>query len=235
MNISVLPGQSYPIGATVCSDGVNFSLFSQYAEKIALLLFAAPNDAQPTQTITLTPELNRTYHYWHVFVQGLQAGQVYAYCAYGSNLPEKGLRFDPSKVLLDPYAKAIVGYSIYDRSAAREPGKDNCAKALRSIVVDPSTYDWQGDRPLRHPDASSVIYEMHVGGFTRQPNSGIAPEKRGTFAGLIEKIPYLKNLGITAVELLPVHYFDPEATPAGLTNYWGYNTVNSDLAPVSTI
>jgi glycogen operon protein len=226
MNVSVLPGQSYPIGATVCADGVNFSLFSQHAEKIELLLFAAPNDAQPAQIITLTPEQNRTYHYWHVFVRGLKAGQVYAYRAYGPNQPEKGLRFDSSKVLLDPYAKAIVGYSIYDRSAAKEPGKDNCAQALRSIVVDPRTYDWEGDRPLRHPYASSVIYEMHVGGFTRHPNAGIAPEKQGTFAGVIEKISYLKSLGITAVELLPVHYFDPEAAPAGLTNYWGYNTVN---------
>ncbi len=226
MNFSVLPGQSYPLGATVYRDGVNFSLFSQHADKIELLLFAAPNDAVPSQTITLTPKLNRTYHYWHVFIQGLQAGQAYAYRAYGPNLPEQGLRFDPSKVLLDPYAKAIVGDSIYDRQVAQEPGKDNCANALRGIVVDPSTYNWEGDRPLRCPYASSVIYEMHVGGFTRHPNSGVATEKRGTYAGLVEKIPYLKNLGITAVELLPVHYFDPESAPPGLSNYWGYNTVN---------
>ncbi len=225
-NFPVLPGQSYPPGATVFSDGINFSLFSQHAEKIELLLFAAPNDPEPAQIISLTPEQNRTYHYWHVFVQGPQAEQVYAYRAYGPELPEKGLRFDPSKVLVDPYAKAIVGYSIYNRQAAREPGKDNCAQALRGIVVDLSAYDWEGDRPLHHPYASSVIYEMHVGGFTRHSNSGVAPEKRGTFAGLMEKIPYLKNLGITAVELLPVHYFDPESAPDGLINYWGYNTAN---------
>ena len=152
-------------------------------------------------------------------------GQVYAYRAYGKNLPEKGLRFDSSKVLLDPYAKAIVGQSIYDRQAAVEPGKDNCASALRGVAVDTSNYDWEGDRPLYRPFSTSVIYEMHVGGFTRHPNSGVAPEKRGTFAGLIEKIPYLKNLGITAVELLPIHYFDWESAPDGLTNYWGYNTV----------
>ncbi len=226
MNFPVFPGQSYPLGATVYPDGVNFSLFSQHAEKIELLLFAAPNDPYPFQTITLAPPQNRTFYYWHVFVQGLQAEQVYAYRVYGPHRPEQGLRFDPSKVLLDPYTKAIVGHSIYDCQAAREPGRDNCAQALRGIVVDTSTYDWEGDQPLHRPYADSVIYEMHVGGFTRHPSSGIAPEKKGTFAGLIEKIPYLKDLGITAVELLPVHTYDPDSAPDGLTNYWGYSTIN---------
>ena len=226
MHFAVSPGQSYPLGATVYPDGVNFSLFSQHAKKIELLLFAAPNDPQPFQIITLTPKGHRTYYYWHAFVKGAQAGQVYAYRADGPNIPQLGLRFDPSKVLLDPYAKAIVGYSIYKRQAAIEPGLDNCANALRGIVVDTSTYDWQGDRPLHRPYATSVIYEMHVGGFTRHLSSGVGPKKRGTFAGLVEKIPYLKNLGITAVELLPIHYFDPESAPDGLTNYWGYDTAN---------
>lgn len=226
MNFSFFPGHSYPLGATVYPDGVNFTIFSQHAEKIELLLFSAPNDPHPTQVISLNPEQNRTYYYWHVFVQGLKAEQVYAYRAHGPYLPQKGLRFDPSKVLLDPYAKAIVGYSIYDRKAAIELGRDNCDKALRGVVVALRTYDWEGDHSLCHPYASSIIYEMHVGGFTRHPNSGVTLEKRGTFAGLREKIPYLKNLGITAVELLPVHYFDPESAPNGLINYWGYNTVN---------
>jgi glycogen operon protein len=226
MNSPVLPGQGYPLGATVYPNGVNFSLFSQYAEKIELLLFHNSHDPQPAQIITLTPKQHRTYYYWHVFVQGLKAGQVYAYRAYGPDLPERGLRFDSSKVLLDPYAKAVIGYSIYNRQAASERGRDNCAQALRGVVINPGTYDWEGDRPLNHSYASSVIYEMHVGGFTRHPSSGLAPEKRGTFAGLMEKIPYLKDLGITAVELLPVHAFDPESAPAGLPNYWGYNTVN---------
>jgi len=225
-SFATLPGQSYPLGATVQAEGVNFSLFSQHAEKLELLLFAAPDDPLPIQTITLTPEQHQTYHYWHVFVQGLKAGQTYAYRAYGPYEPEQGLRFDASKVLLDPYAKAVVGYSLYNRQAAQIRGKDNCAQALRGIVVDSGLYDWEGDQPLRHPYASSVIYEMHVGGFTRNPNSAVSPSKRGTFAGLIEKIPYLKDLGITAVELLPVHCFDPEAAPADLINYWGYNTIN---------
>ncbi|MEM6868190.1 MAG: glycogen debranching protein GlgX [Cyanobacteria bacterium P01_C01_bin.121] len=221
-----LPGRSYPLGATVYPEGVNFSLFSQHAEKIELLLFAAPDEPYPSQTITLSAERHNTYHYWHVFVKGLQPGQTYAYRAHGPYQPEQGLRFDASKVLLDPHAKAVVGYNLYSRQAAQTFGKDNCAQALRGTVVDLSLYDWEGDQPLRHPYASSVIYEMHVGGFTQNPNSAISPAKRGTFAGLIEKIPYLKNLGITAVELLPVHCFDPEAAPDDLINYWGYNTIN---------
>jgi isoamylase len=226
MNFSLLAGQSYPLGATVYPDGVNFSLFSQYAEKIELLLFVAPNDPKPSHIFTLSLEQNRTYHYWHIYVCGLKAGQVYAYRVYGPNQPHKGLRFDPSKVLLDPYAKEVVGHSIYDRQAAIELGRDNCAKSLRGLVVELGTYDWEGDRPLCHPLSKSVIYEMHVGGFTRHPNSEVSLEKRGTFAGLMEKIPYLKNLGITAIELLPVHCFDPTSAPNGQVNYWGYNTIN---------
>ena len=226
MNYAVSPGKSYPLGATVSEEGVNFSLFSQYANKIELLLFDGPDDLQPAQVIALTPPHNRTYHYWHVFVEGLKAGQAYAYRAYGPYRPELGLWFDPSKVLLDPYAKAIAGHANYDCLAAKVFGSDNCAQALRGVVVDPDTYDWEGDQPLHHPYANTVIYEMHVGGFTRNPNSEVAPDKRGTYAGLIEKIPYLKNLGITAVELLPVHAFDPGTAPEGLSNYWGYNTVN---------
>ena len=127
-------------------------------------------------------------------------------------------------MLLDPYAKAIVGEEFYDRTAASRQG-NNCAQALKGVVVDPSTYNWEGDRHPRIPYSGSVIYEMHVGGFTRNPNSGVATNKRGTYAGLIEKIPYLKELGITAVELLPVHQFDPQDVRPGLKNYWGYSTI----------
>ena len=222
----VTAGQSYPLGATLYHHGINFAIFSQHAEKVELLLFDSPTAPQPSQVILLSPETNQTYFYWHVFIEGLTTGQVYAYRVYGPNQPEQGLRFDSSKVLLDPYARAIVGHEIYDQAAAITPGKDNCAQALRGIVVDLDTYDWEEDRPLHRSFSDTVIYEMHVGGFTRHPNSGITEEKRGTFAGLIEKIPYLKSLGITAVELLPVHAYDPEAAPEGLSNYWGYNTIN---------
>ncbi len=223
-NRKVLHGESFPLGATVYPDGVNFCLFSRDAEAIELLLFDSPNAAQPAQTIKLDPALNKTYYYWHVFVPGIKAGQIYAYRAYGQFAPERGYRFDSTKVLLDPYARAIVNLENYDRVSASRPG-DNCTQALKGVVVDPSTYDWEGDEHPRIPYASSVIYELHVGGFTSHPNSGVSESKRGTYAGIIEKIPYLKELGITTVELLPVHQFDPQDVRPGLKNYWGYSTI----------
>jgi isoamylase len=145
--------------------------------------------------------------------------------------PERGLRFDPDKVLLDPYGKGVVVPMIYSRHAAGEPG-DNAATAMKSAVVAPGQFDWEGDAPLHHTWARTVIYEMHVGGFTRHPSSGIAPEKRGTYVGLIEKFPYLEGLGVTAVELMPVFQFDEQDAPPGLKNYWGYQPV-SFFAPHS--
>jgi glycogen operon protein len=227
INQELRPGQTFPLGATVYPDGVNFCLFSKFAQEVVLLLFEHPNAPQPSRVITLDPQCNKTFYYWHIFVPGLEAGQIYAYRVHGPFEPEQGLRFDFSKVLLDPYAKAIVGDEIYDRKVAMQYGVDNCATALRGVVVDtsPYHYDWEGDTPLRIPYACSVIYELHVGGFTKNPNSALPENKRGTFAGLIEKIPYLQELGITTVELLPVHYFDPEDAQPGLTNYWGYSTI----------
>ena len=227
MSNDIRLGQTYPLGATVFEEGVNFCLFSKHAEKIELLLFDAPNDPEPAQVIAFDSKCHKTFYYWHLLVEGLKEGQIYAYRVYGPNEPEKGQRFDGSKVLLDPYAKAIAGEEIYDRKKAMQFGINNCASALRGVVVSSKTdsYDWEGDVPLRIPYASSVIYEIHVGGFTQNPNSGLVPEKRGTFAGLIEKIPYFQELGITTIELLPVHYFDPEDAMPGLTNYWGYSTI----------
>ncbi|MGD1920288.1 MAG: glycogen debranching protein GlgX, partial [Pleurocapsa sp.] len=205
--------------------GVNFCVFSENARAIRLLLFNSPDAKQPTEIIRLDPKINKTFYYWHVFVPGLKPGQIYAYRANGKFAPKQGQRFDNTKVLLDPYARAIVGEEVYDRTAASQPG-DNSATALKGVVLDSSLYDWEGDRHPRIPYARSVIYEMHVGGFTRNPNSGVSESKRGTYAGLVEKIPYLKELGITAVELLPVHQFDPQDVRPGLKNYWGYSTIN---------
>lgn len=219
----VLPGKSFPLGATVHPDGVNFSIFSR-AAAIELLLFDRATDPEPERVISLDPQLHCSCYYWHVFIKGAKAGQVYGYRAYGEYAPEKGLRYDGTKVLLDPYAKAIAGESIYDRASASQPG-DNCDRALRAVVVDTSDYDWEGDRHPRTPYATSIIYELHVGGFTAHPNSGVGKSKRGTFAGLIEKIPYLQQLGVTAVELLPIHYFDVDDAPRELKNYWGYSTI----------
>jgi isoamylase len=221
----VAPGHSAPLGATVRPDGVNFSVFAKGAELVDLVLFDDVQAAKPRLTIALDPKSHRSYHYWHAFVPNLEAGQVYAYRAHGPFAPERGLRFDREKVLLDPYGLAAAVPDVYARDAARRSG-DNAAYAMKSVVADPDRYDWEGDTPLRRPFAETVIYEAHVGGFTRHPSSGVAPAKRGTYAGLVEKIPYLKDLGITAIELLPIFQFDPQDAPAGRVNYWGYQPIS---------
>jgi glycogen operon protein len=173
--------------------------------------------------IPLDPAQHRTYHYWHAFVKGLRRGQIYAYRVDGPQRSDFG--FDRDKTLLDPYGLAVAVPDQYNRAAAMRPGC-NAASAMKSVVADPRLYDWEHDRPLRRPLAETIIYEMHVRGFTRHASSGVAPARRGTYAGLIEKIPYLKHLGITAVELLPVFQFDATDAPGGRTNYWGYQPVS---------
>jgi len=229
--VTVSPGQSFPLGASVVEGGVNFCVYSREASAVELLLFDDADAQEPGRVIRLDARAHRTYHYWHAFVPGLRSGQLYAYRAIGPFEPAHGLRFDPAKALLDPYGRAVVVPEGYDRFAASRPG-DNTKNAMRSVVVDPDVYDWQGDAPLRRPFATTVIYEMHVAGFTRHPSSGVAPRTRGTYAGMIEKIPYLQDLGITAVELLPVFQFDAQDCPEGLVNYWGYSPV-SFFAPHS--
>jgi glycogen operon protein len=221
----VTPGSSAPLGATISPGGTNFSVFAKHAEAIELLLFDDVRATAPAQVIPLDPKSHRAYHYWHAFVSGLGAGQVYAYRAHGPFAPDRGLRFDRGKVLLDPYGRAVAVPAAYDRDAAKRPG-DNAATAMKSVIVDQARYDWEGDRPIRRPFAETIVYELHVRGFTRHTSSGVAAAKRGTYAGLIEKIPYLKDLGITAVELLPVFQFDPSDAPPGRVNYWGYQPVS---------
>jgi glycogen operon protein len=218
-------GRSSPLGATVVEGGVNFSLFSRNATGVELLFFDREDDATPSRVVGIEPATNRTYHYWHVFVPRVAPGQIYGYRIEGPSDPARGLRFDPAKVLLDPYGRGVVVPENYDREAARREG-DNAATAMKSVVVRPGAYDWEGDLPPGRPSSRTIIYEMHVRGFTRHPNSGVGEETRGTFAGLIEKIPYLRGLGVTAVELLPVFAFDARACPPGLVNYWGYQPVS---------
>ena len=224
-------GRPYPLGATVYPQGVHFSLFTKNATAVELLLFDRFDDAQPSHTIALDPTIHRTFYYWHVFVHGLTPGQIYAYRVDGPYAPHVGHRFNPNKILLDPYAREI----IYGKNWSREKAKGrehNCASAKKCVVVDPSDYDWEDDTPLQHPFNETVIYEMHVGGFTKHPSSGV--QHPGTYHGLIEKIPYLQELGITAVELLPIQQFDeqdvldnrpPGSTSTCASNYWGYNPV----------
>lgn len=223
MQYELEKGRSHPLGATLMPDGVNFSVFSENARAVELLLFDAVDSPVPAQVIRLDAEEHKTFYYWHVFVKNAGVGLVYAYRVYGETDYSKGLRFDGHKVLVDPYARC-VDTRLYKRAAAGLPG-DNCSDAMRCLVADLENYDWEGDRTIHHPYRNTVIYEMHVGGFTKHPSSGIAAEKRGTYSALIEKIPYLKSLGITAVELLPVQQFDPFDAPEGLPNYWGYSPV----------
>ena len=213
------------MGATVDRDGVNFSVFSKHSSGVELLLFDHADDATPSHVITLDPRTNRTYHYWHTFVPAIGPGQIYGYRVAGPYDPDRGLRFDGDKVLLDPYGTCVAWPARRSRAAAMGPG-DNTASALKSVVADPSRYDWEDDHPPCRPFATTVLYEMHVGAFTRQPNSGIPIARRGTFAGVIEKIPYLEDLGVSAVELLPVFAFDEQDAPAGLRNDWGYSPVS---------
>lgn len=222
---AVKVGASAPLGASVYPDGVNFSVFSKNATQIELLLFDDEHAAQPSKIIPLNASGHRTYHYWHVFVPRLKAGQVNVYRVHGPFAPENGFRFDGEKILLDPYGLAVAVPESYDRNAAGRSG-DNSAVAMKSVVADPGRYDWEGDTPLNRPFAETVIYELHVRGFTRHASSGVASGKRGTYAGLVEKIPYLKDLGVTAVELLAVFQFDPQDASKGRVNYWGYQPIS---------
>ncbi|MFI5459985.1 MAG: glycogen debranching protein GlgX [Isosphaerales bacterium] len=224
-NDEVEIGLSAPLGATPYPEGVNFSVFSKKATLIELILFDDVAAARPARIIPLDPSRHRTYHYWHAFVRGLKPGQIYAYRAHGPFAPEAGYWFDGTKVLLDPYGLAVAVPDACDRRRASRAGVDSAA-VMKSVVADPDRYDWEGDKPLKRPFTGTVIYELHLRGFTRHPSSGVAPERRGTYAGLIEKIPYLVELGITAVEILPVFQFDPQDTPAELVNYWGYQPVS---------
>jgi len=218
-------GTSGPLGATPSANGVNFSVFSRHATGVQLLLFDGVEDTKAAHVVRLDPAVNRTYYYWHVFLPEARPGQLYAYRVEGPFDPSIGMRFDPTKVLLDPYGRSVAVPEAYSRDDARGPG-DNVRTAMKNVVVDASAYDWEGDTPLGRPSAQTIVYEMHVRGFTRHPSSGLPEKTRGTFAGLVEKIPYLKRLGITAVELLPVFQFDPQDSPPGLVNYWGYAPVS---------
>ncbi|MFI5914789.1 glycogen debranching protein GlgX [Dactylosporangium sp. NPDC051541] len=207
-------GRSHPFGARCDADGVNFALFSEHATAVELLLFDSFDDEQPAHVFALDPRDNRSFATWHCYVRGLRAPACYGYRVHGPDTP--GHRFDPGKVLLDPYTKGVVR-SRWDRAAACRPG-DNTATSMRSVALDVDSYDWRGDRPLNRPLADQVIYELHVGGFTRSPSATVS--RPGTFTAVTEKIPHLVRLGVTAVELMPVADFD--ASQAG--NFWGYST-----------
>ncbi len=221
----IKPGNPYPSGSKLNAGGVNFSIFSRHATEVELLLFENADSLEPFQVIKLDKEHNRTFFSWHVYVCKLPVGVCYTWRMDGPKLiREAGLHFDHEKQLIDPWAKAI-SHKLWNRHAACVPG-DNAHSAMRCIVVD-DNYDWEDDKPLRISSEKAIIYELHVGGFTRHPSAQV--KHPGSFVGLIEKIPYLKELGITHVELLPIMAFDEQDVPPntanlGLKNYWGYST-----------
>jgi isoamylase len=224
---AVSPGHRFPFGVTTDPRGTNFSIWGLRSTWAELLLFERADSHEPFQVVTLDPVENKTYYSWHIFVEGLPHGIHYSWRLDGpGDTRETGFRFDRHKTLIDPHARAVTDM-LWDRKRASMPG-DNSAYSMRGVVIPADDgYDWEGDRPLDRAPEQSVIYEMHVGGFSRHSSAGV--KNPGTFSGMIEKIPYLKALGITDVELMPVMAFDEQDVPAaaaarGLKNYWGYST-----------
>ena len=165
-SFEILPGSSHPLGPTLYEGGANFSLFSKHAKSVDILLFDSAEDIQPSHTIHLDPQVHKTYHYWHVFICGLTAGQLYAYRVSGPDEPSNGHRFNDKNILIDPYSKSVSVPVSYVRNAD--------SPAMKSMIVDMGGYNWEDDQPIRRPFSQTVIYEMHVAGFTKHPNSGVA-------------------------------------------------------------
>ncbi len=247
--IKLYNGTPHPYGASLKKGGVNFSIFSRNGTAVSLHIFANEKDAVPTLTIPLNPKNNKTGDIWHVFVEGLKTNALYLYTVDGPFEPENGHRFNNKTYLLDPYAKALTNTSFfnsipkgYSPVVTKEDIKTTTTLKADSfpkcVVIDDEEFDWQDDTPLNYPLQNTILYETHLKGFTKSATSKI--KKKGTYKGLIEKIPYLKELGITSIELLPIHEFDEyentntnPKTGARLTNYWGYSTM-SFFAPKTT-
>ena len=203
---------------------MNFSLAAPAADRIELLLFRNGSDRVPEQVIELDGRRHRSGDYWHVEVEGLNEGCCYGYRVFGPLAPGAH-GFCPSKVLLDPAARAITGWDVYDRVLATGPSP-NAHACLKGVVSERQRFDFEAHPRPRHSWQRSVIYELHVGAFTRASDSGVDPLNRGTYQGVIEKLPYLQELGVTAIELLPVFSFDPADAPPGRDNVWGYSPLN---------
>lgn len=241
-------GSPLPFGARQHAGGVNFALFSRHATRVLLELYEGP-DSSPTRVVDLDPARHRTGDVWHVWVQGITSGQLYAFRIDGPFQPEQGHRFNVNKLLFDPFATTLVGTRNWDFEAARGYDSssnlsdlsfstvDNAGSAPKCMLTEPH-FDWEGDLPLRHPAMDAVIYETHIRGFTIDPSSrAVHP---GTYCGLTEKIPYLQDLGVTSIELMPVQEFNENElsrvnpiTKERLRNYWGYNPA-AFLAPKKT-
>jgi len=229
-------GYPFPLGATWDGNGVNFSVFSDNATGVEVCLYDHADDAQPSACIQMT---DRTYSVWHVYVPGIKPCQLYGFRVFGPYRPEDGMRFNPNKLLIDPNAKAIsgtikwhdslFGYDIGNAAADLLMSQADSAPYIPKAIVVADDFDWEDDRPLNIPYQNTIIYEAHVKGFTFL-NPEIPEVIRGTYAAVAHpaSIKYLKELGITAIELMPVHHFvtDRHLAEKGLVNYWGYNTIN---------
>ncbi len=219
-----IEGVPSPLGVTLVESkqAYNFALFSRYATGVTLLLYTEQDPVHPTYTYRFNPRINKTGPIWHCWVPiaATHGATLYAYRLEGPYAPHARHRFDPQKILLDPYARSVFFPPGFSRMACTQPGPTDGVAPLGVLPTTTTTFDWGSDDRPRHGH-DTIIYELHVKGFTARANSGVSPEKRGTFAGLMEKIPYLQDLGVTVVELLPIHQFDPQEG-----NYWGYMTLN---------
>jgi len=231
----VWPGTPHPLGATWDGEGVNFAIFSEHATGVELCIFDTPDDPEPSTTVAMPEATDRV---WHAYLPDVRPGCLYGYRVDGPYAPEEGHRFNRAKLLIDPYAKAVsgqiqwtdevFGYTVGGPDAdLHRDDRDSAPDMPRSLVIDPA-FTWGDDRPPRTPWNRSVIYECHVKGMT-ELHPGVPPELRGTFLGLTSDavIDHLLSLGITAIELMPVHHFLPDhhLVEQGLTNYWGYNSI----------
>jgi isoamylase len=235
LDIKVYPGRPYPLGATWDGKGVNFAVFSENAQGVELCLFKPDNEKDEYIKIKIEEV---THHVWHVYVPDLKPGQLYGYRVYGPYEPKNGHRFNPKKLLIDPYAKAlngtikwnnaVFGYQIGNEAEDLSFSEEDSAEFIPKSVVIDHHFDWEDDQRMDIPYHHTIIYEAHVKGFTKL-HPEIPEEIRGTYAAISHPvtIDYLKGLGITAIELLPVHHFveDQHLIEKGLTNYWGYNTL----------
>jgi glycogen operon protein len=219
-------GLPFPLGATRMEeeDAYNFALYSKHAESVTVLLYTESDIVNPLLAYRFDYLKNKTGRIWHCRIPLVSMAGA-SYYAYSIDGPKPNGRFewhwfDRAKILLDPYAKSVFFPPALDRLAAAQPGSNAGKAPLGVLTGDSERFDWQGDRRPRH-EADTVIYELHVRGFTENPNSGVREEARGTFAGLVAKIPYLKDLGVTVVELMPVFQYDPSDG-----NYWGYAPLN---------
>ena len=220
-------GRPWPLGASLTARGVNFSVVAPLATRLELLLFAQGEATEPSAVIELD-QRHRSADHWHVEVEGIGLGQCYGYRVFGPLQPG-GHGFNPSKVLLDPCARAIAGWRGYQRGAA-VGAAPNTSCCLKGVVTERDRFDFEAAPRPRHSWQGSVIYELHVGGFTQGPGCPVAPERQGSLLGLIDTLPALQELGVTAIELLPVMAFDPADAPPGRINHWGYSPL-SWMAP----